>query len=108
MLTATTGFAAMQMGGPDNDICRSGACASMANRFGKCGEGVRRAASLWFAPLGLGLSRALRGVLAPAGQCVLGRHLCGGRLPATPWRVAAQGLVPHDRYCGGRGGNRDA
>ena len=43
-----------------------------------------------------------------ARQSLLGRHLGGDRLPAAARRVAAQGLVPHDRHARRRGDDRRA
>ena len=54
------------------------------------------------------LSRALRRVLAPARQSVLGRHLRGDRVPAAARRFAAQGLVPDDRHRDRRRDDRGA
>ena len=58
--------------------------------------------------MGFGLSGALCRVLARARQRVLGRHLGGDRVSAASWRLAAQGLVPHDRHRGRRRGDRRA
>jgi hypothetical protein len=44
------------------------------------------------------VSRALHRLLAAAGQRVLGGHAGGDRVSAVARRVAAQGLVPHDRH----------
>ena len=60
------------------------------------------------AAVGLGLSRALRRVLARARQSVLGRHLRGDRVPAAARGFAAQGLVPDDRHRGRRHNDRGA
>ena len=49
------------------------------------------------APLGCGLPRALRGLLASARRRNVGRDLCGDRLSAEPWRLVAKGLIPHGR-----------
>ena len=67
------------------------------------GAGGRPHARIRIAAVGVRLSRSLRRVLARARQCILGRHFRGLDVPAAPWRVAAQGMVPHDRNGGGRG-----
>jgi hypothetical protein len=54
------------------------------------------------------MPRAPHRVLARARQRVLGRHLGSDRVSAASRRVAAQGLVPHDRHRGRRRRDRRA
>ena len=81
---------------------------TMAGGAGECGPGHGPAPAVRAAPVGRRLLRPLRRVLARTRQCLLGRHIGRPGLPAASRRVAAQGMVPHDRHRGGRGGDRAA
>ena len=80
----------------------------MAGGAGDCGSGHGPAPAVRAAPVGRRLPCALRRVLARARQRLLGRHIGRPGLPAASRGVAAQGMVPHDRHRGGRGGDRAA
>ena len=73
-----------------------------------CWRGACSAAAVCTAVVGVGLSRALRRVLARARQSFLGRHLRGDRVPAAARGFAAQGLVPDDRHRDRRHDDRGA
>jgi Fusaric acid resistance protein family len=74
----------------------------------KRGLGRGSTVALRPAAVGLRLSRSLCRVLAAARQRFLGWRVRGGGVPAASRRVAAQGMVSHDRHPGGRGRDRGA
>ena len=71
-------------------------------------NGGRSAIALCPSALGFGLPCPLRRVLAGARQPLLGRHLCGDRVPAAARSIAAKGLVPDDRHRDRRHNDRGA
>ena len=67
---------------------------------GLLADALRAAAPplLFGLPVGFGMLGILCRVLARARQSILGRHVRSNRLSAASRRVAAQGLVSHDRH----------
>ncbi len=64
----------------------------------RMGRGVGVAAALRRPPVRGGQPGAVRGLLPPTRQPVLGRHLGCHRLSADPRGIAAQGVLPPDRH----------